>query len=402
MKNSPIQISLFYNHSTNFQPASQRVDFYGDPIAAPQGVTKDKGILLETSDGKYSFKINKYETSATNATSSALNGAWFLGASQSWSGNWVNRFEFNWTQDSNAGAVSNPDPTNSQYNYAPAPGETLADAQAREASVIAAWRAWQKSVNPKFYSAWKLNLNDPSKPLSASAPGGFAVTEDSVSKGYEFEFSAQPIRNWRLTLNASKTEAIRNNIGGKAISEFVAGYQKALSNGDKGTAGDLRIWWGGAGNETAMQQWNNNIGAEWTQRKLQEGTNVPELREWRFNAITNYDFDRSWMKGINVGAGIRYESSQVIGYRPIGDPYASSGSFDIENPYRGPSDTNYDFWIGYSRKIWKRIDWNIQVNVRNAFVGNELIPITTQPDGTPAMYRIKPPQVWQLTNTFRF
>ncbi len=401
-KDLPIQVSLFYNKSTNFQPESQRVDLYGDPIAAPAGETTDQGILIETSDGKYSLKINKYKTTAVNASSGALGGAWFLGSSQAWAANWVNRFEFNWTQDTNAGAVAAPDPTNSQYNYGQAPGEELVDAQAREAAVIAAWRAWQKSVNPKFYEAWKINLNDPTKGVSASVPAGFSVTEDSVSKGYEIEFNAQPIRNWRLTFNAAKTEAIRNNIGGKAISEFIDAYQTALAGGAPGSVGDLRIWWGGAGNETVLMQWYANIGSEYAQRKLQEGTNVPELREWRFNAITNYDFDQGFLKGVNVGVGVRYESDVVIGYKPVGDPYGSTISFDIANPYKGPAQTNYDFWIGYNRKLSTKIDWSIQLNIRNVGVGDELIPITTQPDGTPASYRIRPPQTWTVTNTFRF
>jgi hypothetical protein len=103
-----------------------------------------------------------------------------------------------------------------------------------------------------------------------------------------------------------------------------------------------------------------------------------------------------------VGTGIRYESSIVIGYAPL--PGANPGdiSFDIANPYKGPADTNFDFWVGYSHRVWRNIDWNIQLNVRNAFVGNELVPISTEPDGTPAAYRIRPPQTWQLTNTFKF
>lgn len=401
-KDLPVQVSLFYNYSTNFQPSSQRVDFYGDPLAPPSGKTTDKGILIETSDGKYSLKINKYETSAVNASSSSLSNQWFLGASQAWSANWVNRFEFNWTNDTNAGAVAVNDPTNSLYNYGQAPGETLEQAQAREASVIASWRAWQKSVDPRFYKAWGLNLNDPTKSASANAPAGFAVTEDSVSKGYEFEFNAQPTRNWRLTVNATKTEAIRNNIGGKAISEFISAYEKVLNNGAPGSAGDLRIWWGGAGNETAMYQWRSNIGSEYAQRKLQEGTNVPELREWSFNAITNYDFDYSFLKGVNVGAGVRYQSDIVIGYKPVMLASGNAITFDLANPYKGPSETNFDFWVGYNRKITRKIEWNIQLNVRNAFVGDELIPVTVQPDGSPGAYRIRPPQTWTVTNTFRF
>jgi len=395
----PLQVSLFYNRSSDFQPAAVRVDLYGDPLAPPKGRTIDKGILLETNNGRFSVKLNRYETTATGASSSALGGAWFIGASQAWSGNWVNRFEFNQTGDTADTAVAVNDPTNSQYNYAPAPGETLAQAQAREAAVIAAWRTWQKSVDPRFYKAWGIDLNNRNKAITANAPSGFTVTEDSVSKGYEIEFNAMPTKNWRLTLNASKTSAVRTNIGGTALSQFVQAYEKALKTTP---VGDLRIWWGGAGNETSLYQWNSNIGSEFAQRKLQEGTNVPELRTWRANLISNYDFDHGLLKGVNVGGGVRYESPIIIGYRPIPGADANSISFDIANPYKGPEETNFDLWIGYGRRIGRSIDWSIQLNLRNAFVGDELIPLTTQPDGTPASYRIRPPQTWQLTNTFKF
>jgi outer membrane receptor protein involved in Fe transport len=411
LKRLPIQVSLFYNHSTDFQPEAKRVDVYGVPLSAPSGKTKDVGFLLETNDGKYSLKVNKYNTDSVGASSAALSNAWFIGASQAWAANWVNRFEFNWKNDTIADAADPSDAdyaTNTLYNYGTAPGETQADAAKREASVIAAWRAWQKSVDPRFYAAWGINLNDKTKSVNSTVPNGFAVTEDSSSQGYEIEFNASPIRNWRITMNASKTTAQRKNIGGTNLRAFMEAYTKALNtpgpgySGVVGGVGDLRIWWGGAGNTTTLLDWNGGIGSEFNQRKLQEGTNVPELRKWRWNAITNYDFDRGFLKGVNVGGGVRYESSIVIGYRPIAGATANDISFDIDNPYRGPSETNYDLWIGYSRRLWRNIDWNIQFNIRNLGVGNELIPITTQPDGSAAAYRIRAPQAMQLTNTFRF
>ncbi len=401
---SPVLVSLYYNKSSNFQPASQRVDIYGTPLAPPTGTTVDKGILLETKDGKYSLKINRYETESKNVTNSALtNYIYFVGSSQTWSGNWCNRFQYDWDGDTIGTAVTNPSPTNSKYNYGLATGETLADAQAREAAAISAWRTWQASVDPRFYSAWKIDLSAPTTgtgtALSSTTPAGVAVTEDSVSEGYEFEFNAQVTKNWRLTFNATKTTAQRFNVGGEALSDFVSKYEAALNNT---AAGDLRIWWGGSGNETALYQWNANFGSYYHMLKLQEGTNVPELRKWRFNAISNYNFDQGFLKGFNVGAGVRYESSIVIGYPVIDGAVSTEVFYDIYNPYRGDGEVNFDFWVGYTRKVWKDVEWNIQLNVRNAFVGNELVPITTQPDGTPAGYRIRPPQTWQLTNTFRF
>lgn len=395
----PVAITLFYNDSTNFQPAANRRDVYGESIPLPQGATKDKGVLLETRDGKYSFKINKYKTELTNASSGALGGAWFIGASQAWSAQWVNIFEYNLSGDT--GNTANG-PSAGRYTYSPAPGETQADADRREAAAIAAWRAWQKSVDPRFYSAWNLDVTGANltKSVSYTSPAGFTVTEDSISEGWEYEFSAQPTRNWRITLNASKTTAVRKNIGGKNLADFIKAYETGL----KTTAmGDLRIWWGGAGNETALFQWNNNIGSEYAARKLQEGTNVPELREWRFNVVSNYDFSEGRFKGFNVGTAVRWQDDVVIGYAPVPVPNdPTSISFDLANPYRGPAETNIDLWVGYGRKLSNDIDWRIQLNVRNLGEGDYLIPVTTQPDGTAAGYRIAPRQAWTITNTFKF
>ncbi len=393
----PVLVSVFYNKSDNFQPLAQRVDVYGDPIAAPSGQTHDRGILLETKDGKYSLKVNKYKTTVTNASSSALSGAWFIGSSQAWAGNWANIFEHNLGGDT----ISTQGQGNAgRYTYSPAPGETQEQADAREVAAVSAWRAWQRSVDPRFYQVWGLDINNLDRSLTASAPPGFAVTEDAISEGYEIELNAQVTRNWRLAFNATQTEATRMNVGGAALSGFIEAYERALKTT---AAGDLRIWWGGAGNDTTLFQWNSNIGSEYAGRKLQEGTNVPELREWRFNVITNYDFTEGRLRGFSVGGGLRWQDEVVIGYRPVPGAIAGDLSFDLANPYYGPTETNVDLWVGYGRrKVWRDIDWRIQLNVRNAFAGDELIPITTQPDGTPAGYRIAPYQTWTITNTFRF
>jgi len=400
----PVRVTFFYNNAENFQPFAGRKDIYGEEIALPAGKTKDYGILLETKDGKYSLKVNKYETSVTNATSSGLNGAWFLGASQAWSADWVNVFDRNWVNnfgDGAGGSNIGTDPTNTRYNWTDAPD--------REAATIAAWRQWQQDpIAKKMYAAWKINPTTNGQ-VSSTAPAGFAVTEDSFSEGYEIEMSANPTRNWRLTLNASKTFATRKNVGGANLAEFVGAYEKFLTktatvNGvTYKPGGDLRIWWGGAGNETALYQWNTNIGSEYAARALQEGTNVPEMREWRVNAISNYDFTEGKLKGANFGLAIRYQSAVVTGYKPIPNPdNPDKILFDISDPYTGPTETDVDAWVGYNHKLSSKIDWHIQLNVRSIGKGNDLIPVTVQPDGSPAGYRIAPHQYWSLTNSFRF
>jgi hypothetical protein len=324
-------------------------------------------------------------------------------------GNWANHFEFHWDLDTPhvQSYVPHVDWQADAYYYAPATPEEQANpalADARMNAAVAAWRVWQKSIDPRFYKAWGVDLNAPlsanPKGITSSTPNGFSVTEDTTSKGYEIELNAVPTKNWRLTVNASKTTAIRNNIGGSALKSFIEAQEKALQTT---AAGDLRLWWGSyTVDKPALADWNSVIGSNYALRSLQEGTKVPELREWRFNAISNYSFDHGFLKNVNVGVGVRYESDIVIGNKPIPGATADTISFDLSSPYKGPADTNFDAWIGYNRRIWRNIDWSIQLNVRNLFVGNELIPLTVQPDGTPAAYRIRPPQTWQLTNSFKF
>jgi len=399
----PVNISLFYSKSENFQPAANRVDIYGESIAAPQGRTTDKGFLLETKDGRFSVRVNRYETAARNAGSSGLGGSWFFGTSQAWAGNWANIFQFDL---GGATLATQNQGSTGRFTYSPGPGENQDQADARERAAVTAWRAWQQKIDPRYYKAWGIAFDPNIAPinqvreLGASTPNGFTLTEDSLSKGYEIEFNAQATRNWRFSLNAAKTDATRKNIGGASLADFVAKYEDALKNT---AAGDLRIWWGGAGNETSLFQWNTNVGSEFTSRRLQEGTNVPELREWRLNTISNYDFTEGRLKGVSIGGGLRWQDTVVIGYRPLPGKTASDVSFDIANPYRGPTETNIDLWVGYGRKnIWRGIDWRVQLNVRNVAQHDSLIPITTQPDGTPAGFRIAPVETWSVSNVFKF
>ena len=58
-----------------------------------------------------------------------------------------------------------------------------------------------------------------------------------------------------MTANAAKVEAIRNNVGGKALIEMVEIVNDAMTNTP---AGDLRIWSGGP-STFIRQQWNQNF-----------------------------------------------------------------------------------------------------------------------------------------------
>lgn len=431
----PVNVSLYYNRSTNFKPDASRVDIYGEPLSAPAGKTIDHGIRLETRDGRFAVRVNRYETSNTNANSTQINAA-SIGNWMQLTQNFANVFGYNikpWGYDATApgqtGSASDVfngltgafEPMRYNFHYFNnrplQPGEVLSAegdwivSPALEQKIIDNTRAFQRAVDPRFWTAWRIdtfgNFGPSTAEVSYSVPTGFAVTEDNVSKGWEIEFSGQPTKNWRVMLNASKTDARRTNIGNENMREFMDLVSAALKVPD-GVA-KLHHYWGTEDVVTAGKNWFDGEGlvgapgSEWRLAQLVENTTVPELREWRVNLITNYAFEGGALRGLNLGGGVRYQSSVIVGYPPTGNPNdPTTVNYDFGKPFKGPAETNLDLWVGYTRKLSDKLNWRVQLNVRDAFQGKELIPITYQPDGTVAAYRIVSGQSFSLSNTFEF
>ncbi|OIR03992.1 catecholate siderophore receptor Fiu precursor [mine drainage metagenome] len=417
-KSLPFDVSLTYNQSTNFQPLAGRVDVYGAQIAPPSGKTIDRGIVISTRDGKYSLKINRYVTSERNITTNAGSFAndfnWWMGSLV----NFTNMFD----PAIQGGPVWGPLKGGSnieQYTFSDDVSVQSAALKAQQTAALAGVRAFENSVDPRFWKAWGFNSlayiqsNQTGNPyvIANSIPNGFTITEDGVSKGVEVELNANPFPNWRITFNASKEDAVRSNIGGTALNGLM-NQVATMVNGDGGL---MHFWWGTSDvpNDRLVYYTGvgapGSVGADWANLKLVEGAAAPEIRTWHYNLITNYEFTHRFLKGFNVGGGVRYQSGDTIGYPPLGDPsQPATLAFDLAHPYKGPSETNLDLWVGYHRKIWRNIDWHIQLNIANLGKHDYLIPITVQGPiagqaaGTPAGYRIGPTQTFQLTSRFTF
>jgi hypothetical protein len=440
----PINVSLTYNKSSNFQVTDIRRDIYGASIPNPTGQTKDYGVLLSTKDGKYSFRAIKYETSVSgvntpldnsgifNTIRDALNWrniktyymsayAWntagqtnlnhYTGQRYLWDAAYVD----NTTGRPVASGVSTAPPANSHL-------ETQAQADARRDASLAAINAMQTYLAGKgYFAAWNYGPG-PTTPAALQTRGqyeaspiqpdpasvydyrtapllqGFAVTADTQSKGYEFEFTANPLPNWRIAFNASETTAVRTNVGGPVLDELV-GYMDTLM---AGPAGDLVRF-------NSDYSFSNELRQDWvpwrgqyTLLKLQEKTAASELRKWRYNVITNYTFTSGFLKNVGIGASYRWQDKVVIGY-PVIPGTGGLASFDLSKPYYGPAEDALDLWVSYERRLNKKLNWKIQLNVRNVGDGDDLIPISVEPDGhTWASVRIAPTQEWYVTNTFSF
>ena len=392
-------VSVFFNQSSNFEPAAGRVDVLNRPLPAPDGKTKDYGFVVSALEGKLNLKVNWYESSA-NGASYNLSNLYFIGSVESRA--WVAAKRFQ------AGLTGAPEYAGTSYNYGNTVNgvfvqtpEELALQQAHVAAVLAnvdpsIWEAWHfQPTDERWQKAWW----DPwSGTQGGLQPNGLTGTVDTMSKGTEYELSFEPTSNWSVVVNASKTSATRTNILGN-LREWIEGRNAVWQS----IAGDIRMW-SGNGTDSINKEWNSSFYNNYTLQTLLSGSNVTELRPWKANVISTYRFIEGFLKGVNVGGALRWQDRVAIGYKSISATVNGKvlNTYDIENPVYGPSDTKVDLWLGYERKLTEHLNWRIQLNVRNVLGKNELIPTGMLPDGTFATYSIREGLSWTVTNSFKF
>ena len=430
--------SIFYSKSENFRPVT-RIDIYGAPVPPPQGTTKDYGILIGALDGKVSLKITRYETHVTNTDLGDNAGNSVRSRIGDELRNSLQTADDIRKHFSGRGySQTNPfDTTNAQSptgGYAVTPvihvdgslisatsPATQADWLKTEENIQAAAKSavdWANANAAAVIKTYNIAPSDPSLPNSAwnfAVPLGLVINGDTASKGTEYELFVRPTQNWNITVNASKTFASRLNIG-SAVNDYMqkrwdyftgAGYVPLRNGGDipyfGGSQGDNA----GRVGTTALPRFARGAWGFYQQFKAQEGNAVPELRPWRFNLVNNYNFTSGPLKGAFVGGSYRWQDKNVIGYgyteakARLSATTPDLGILDVNKPFYGPSESSFDLWVGYNKKFSK-VDWRVQLMVRNVADKAHLIPINTNPDGSIGSWRIADGQGWEITNTFKF
>ncbi len=378
-----ITFSLTYNKSDNTSPTSPVIGVDGMAIPPPTGSTKEFGGRLGLFGGKFELRVINYETTAAFAVNPNLRGP------QNNIQRHVNQTYLN---------IAN-NWSNRLYTEAPKdPGDPV-----KTPGAIAAQKAW----NDFWATPYGLNFLNTFQYQNVGLPNqtkedrvdAVVSTSDSVAKGWEYELIYNPTKNWRISANAAQSSTVRSNTGA-ALEEFATKIDVLM----QGPAGDLPQ----AGTTNSATGIRDNFAQEAIdihKEVLLDGSPSPEERKWRYNLVNNYSFSQGWLKGVKVGGSIRWQDKIALGYPVINMPKGSityNPLFDVKHPYYGPSETNYDAWIGYSRKLKYGIDWSVQLNVKNIGVGKKLIAVAAQPDGTIAAYRIAEPMIWTISNKFEF
>jgi hypothetical protein len=377
------QVRLFWNESGNFNPVGQRRNVWNEELGSPTARTREEGISFSALRGKVYLRVTRYRTSITNDSVSVPNPYNYISALM---GRLIaardaglKPEDFNYVYP---GWNSFSDVALAVYNTIPE----------RLRSNIGA----DKNFNPRFTGSGDTLRWTPDTIV------GLASTSDTDSKGLEYEAIFNPTNRWRISLSVAKNEAVKANVAAAELA-FAAAWKENLDSMYDGkllpgsrnpSSGELGRFYDQYVAETLP-------GIRTT--AALSGVPASEIRKWRVNLVTRYDFRSGFLKGVNVGGAVRWQDKIGIGY-----PLVTQGGVsvsDVARPYWGPTEIAFDFSAGYTRELRmgaRPITWTVGLNVRNLNAQDELIPIKANADGSWGTFRIPPERTWSITNSFAF
>ena len=363
--------SAHYNESENFSAQGVRTNVLREPLPPPLGFTKEYGFSLGLLDHKFNLRVTKYETTQENIDDPRL-GANFLAQIE------MRVWNFN------------PASTVEALGYVGAGSANLSDIYKRFLQAL----EFEK-LTPR---------DDGTTPVRFNGAGLNAVTS-SESKGVEIELVANPTKNWRLALNVTQQKASR----GPVDPLYKAIYDDRLAQWTK--PGVYQLSGGPGGPEDTLDgRIAALVDSRYLKAVLSEGQNVNELREWRWNLVTNYTFDRDGLfKGFSMGTGLRWQDKPTIGFMIMNDP-ALGLVEDPTHPIFGPTELLTDLWFNYRLPFLKKRfkGWTVGLRVQNVLNDGLLVPVRANPvaigssDFVIPAYRIGVGRTWQLSTRFEF
>lgn len=429
-------VSVYYFHGANETP---RVRYAFDASQLPNeiGKTDDYGVQVDTLNGRATIRLTYFKTIDQNAQGGSGaadplgNNGYYLYLLPAWGAA---------NAAASGKAVAAWPAAIDDWGYTSHPDDAQNSIHNAQVAAVNDWRTnFAKFFPQSFFDAYGLGVNvnaittgnwnnvynqPNASPITfpwniANTGGGRingsfpVITQDIESKGYELEVTVRPVSNWDLTFNASKVEATQTALGPEN-SAFIEKQYEFF----KGPAGQLPLWgfWGGGvdtsgstyriqSGGTLYTSFMQNIWSAYQLQKAQTGTMQPELSKWNFKAVTNYTFKKGTFKGVNVGGGFRWASKPILGYgiSEFTDPTgAKSWIMDVKKPLYGKIDTHFDAWIGYQRALTAKIDWRLQLNLRNVGESAHLVPVSVEPDGSWAVRRIQSGMTWEVSSKLMF
>lgn len=393
-----LEMSLHYNTSSNFVATGTRIDIFNNRLPQQAGDVDELGFSIRDKEYKFDLRFNYYESTQQGA-----------------SVNPVGRMNNIWTDILN----NNTSAEISASGIAAPPQGFLTAFEFAETGETSDITIRDVDDNETVISVPQWNSRNPQQNAIETAVG----TTDA--EGIEVELTYNPTRNLRLMLNVTRAEAVRNDVAA-AEQQHLASRLAYWSDPDIGS----KLWLG-SGRQIVTRDENDQIvsiepnyenlvynpeSGQLNQKVLDQintlnrftvfdGLPAPELREWRWNAIANYNFGPDApgiLEKFGIGGAVRWESPNFLGTGVLRD---STGSLtqDPSNQYEGSSSTRLDMWVTFNHSFEKiGMDYRARLGISDLNSDHGLLPVASNPDGSVGVWRIEPPTTISLTNTFTF
>lgn len=384
------EIRAFWSESGNFTPGPRRRNIWNEELASPSAFTTEKGISISSFNGKFFLRVNRYETAVEGDTIGGVRNAYA----------YINTTINNMVAANLAGL----NPVN--YGYKVNPTDTTSPyanfeqvARAIYAALPSRMRIGsQYNFNPQLTGTGPTLAWNTSELIT-----NLVSTSNTRSSGTEFEAIVNPTRGWRIAFSVAKNDAVKENVASEEL-EFARQWVENIRAADGGALirGDRTP--GTNPGLTFLSQYDSDHVSWLRVSAAQSGSSSAEIRKWRANLVTRYEFQSGLLRGLSIGGAVRWQDKVGIGYPDL-DPLAGRYQPDISNPIYGPSNTQIDASIGYKRKLkflGSPVLWTVGVNVRNLNAKDELIPIQANSDGSWATFRIPPERTWSISNSIAF
>lgn len=157
-----------------------------------------------------------------------------------------------------------------------------------------------------------------------------------------------------------------------------------------------------ADSATPKESYEADLVAPYKLASANNGKPRSQVREWRWNAITNYTFSEGRLKALTVGGALRWEARGGIGF--LGKPPEADGvvrELDANKPVYDKARLAVDLSAGYRLRLFNdRVRARVQLNVRKVLEAGRLQAVAVNPNGSPFAYRIIDPRQFILSTTF--
>ena len=354
-------LSLTYNQSDSFRPQGPQQDVFRNQLPNERGAGKDYGFWLNLADGKFVLRVNRFETKRIK------------------------------TRGSDAATIAQRVLQLDVYKN---------DAHQLVNNAL----AWITAANPSWTTAQvqaeiarQTGISIAEQIELVLPEPGISATQDVESKGTEIELNLNPTRFWTMAGSFTDTQTANTNVS-KTTTDWIAHRMPIWT-----TIIDPRTntpWWTTSyGGNTPRASFISNVETPLKILLQQQGKANPQIRRYRLKGSTSFQLagltENRFLKSVNVGGALRWESRGGIGYYGVQQYPAPITELDPNRPIWDKAHLYADVFVTYRTKLFaNKVGTSFQLNVRNLGENGRLQPVGAYPNGVPLAYRIIDPALY--------